>query len=80
VVWASPVEGIVYRPGDTMVGKRTSATPSVYPNFKLCEVMREPTLKGRGGDGEENSGCGTAIWLEAQELKDGYLVTMYVNR
>ncbi|XP_006454922.1 hypothetical protein AGABI2DRAFT_114692 [Agaricus bisporus var. bisporus H97] len=65
VVWVSPAEGTTYIAGDTIIGKWTSTTPVVSPNFKLCEVTKEASAK-----------CGTAIWPQAQELKDGYMVTI----
>lgn len=80
VVWAPPAEGIIYQPGDNIIGEWASGTPLVSSSFRLCRVLREPALGGRAGVEQESSQCGPVPWLQVQELKDGYSVAMCVNR
>lgn len=78
--WTSPSPGDVFGPGDTIVGKWTSAEEIPSPSFRLCMPPNSSTpVRARAGDDDGHShDCGANVWPIIEQTNGTYFISLYV--
>ncbi|KAJ3774903.1 hypothetical protein FB446DRAFT_727276 [Lentinula raphanica] len=89
VQWISPSAGDRFGPGDSILGKWTTDTAVVSPNFKLCPGEPKSSLSSRseagsgsgtGGDdnGSSDGACGSKVYPTVQQSAGTYTISLAV--
>ncbi|KAJ3751233.1 hypothetical protein DFH05DRAFT_172092 [Lentinula detonsa] len=80
VQWISPSAGDVFGPGDSIIGKWTTNTAVVSPNFKVCPGEPRSSLGSRsdGSENESNDSCGSKVYPTVQQSAGTYTISLAV--
>lgn len=77
ITWTSPAEGDIFGPGDTIIGKWTTAEEVAGASFRLC--MSPTSLESRDEEDHGKGNCGGTVKPDVEQSEGVYVVSVYVS-